>query len=286
MDTIKFTCISPNQDHKVEVLNATIFFRVPALVVALYIGGGLSLSLTAGRGGGRGGRGGLVMTLVRGLLGLLAGVTATAAGVALGAGLVGGGALLLSRQGDQWAAEAEHSWPLQSGEEGEGEGELLLPPWPPAPAQASLYALVPAMLLLVLLLYFACFFSSPPAQPRPAPSPSLDRLLLALPLLFYSAINAAVLLRALGLDPTVHAAEQGAAAGGGGGGGLDDLNNLHAELAAPARAFVALNSLLALWTSLGGCYCYTPAAATHNDTDADMDTDMMDAGATRKQHAE
>jgi hypothetical protein len=39
----------------------------------------------------------------------------------------------------------------------------------------------------------------------------------------------------------------------GGGGGVDDHNNLHVELAAPAKVFIAVNSVLALWTALGGC---------------------------------
>eukprot|EP00603_Paraphysomonas_imperforata_P014749 CAMPEP_0114483602 /NCGR_PEP_ID=MMETSP0104-20121206/18963_1 /TAXON_ID=37642 ORGANISM="Paraphysomonas imperforata, Strain PA2" /NCGR_SAMPLE_ID=MMETSP0104 /ASSEMBLY_ACC=CAM_ASM_000202 /LENGTH=361 /DNA_ID=CAMNT_0001659585 /DNA_START=256 /DNA_END=1341 /DNA_ORIENTATION=- len=245
-------------NHKVEALGPTIFFRVPALVVALYTGAALCLTVTPSFGR-RAPPAGAADAVAIGFSTQNAGRMRTMvvfvlrvvgrSGVVLGGVLMVGASQWLSLLVDEYQKHREVQEQELEVDVGEGVDEYAEVadeiPWPMPPPQASSCMVVPALVLGVLLLYFACYFSSTAAAHSP-PSSAPDRLLFSIPLVFFALLDGAVVFRALGLDSTDHEPGEGK-------GGLDDINNLHTELAAPAQCFVAINSVLALWTSVTGC---------------------------------
>ena len=234
-----------------ELLNATIFFRVPAIVVAMYFGALLALPPStkhtnkednAGVAATQKTKDGLCATSILKrsvvvIITLLAKVVGTALRVALGAVLVGGGLLVFSMKfGDNSHEEEEDSFNPDS-----PISQLM-------PKSSPLSALVPALLPGMLLVYLSVYIYYPTVLGRENVENNVyvepDYLLFALPTLFYFSINIAILLRTTGLDDADHVGMEARP---------DDISNLHVELANPAKVFIVVNTIFALWASLRGC---------------------------------
>lgn len=241
-------------------LDATIFFRVPALVVAMYTGAGLCLSLTPVSDSCSEAVYPQKHNWFTALLKFFFSVLRGAAGVTMGGVAMALVSLWLSQQVDlhmsNSASDYEHNdEQVIEDEEDEYIEYPELPEWTRPPPQASMCLVVPALVLGVLLFYFACYFSSPKLQSLSA-SHAPDKFLFAMSLIFFGLLDGTVLLRAVGLDGTEHAATSSDA--------LDDVNNLHVDLATPAHVFLFINSLLALWTNVAGCSLLTPSFSSSN----------------------
>lgn len=243
--SLTFECfaISSNiirYNHKIDILNATVFFRIPSLVVAFYIGASLSLSLwswlrskihetTSAPDRATGAE--IICSkteyLVKGTIWIF-NVFCNAVIVLLG------GISTSIAMTHFHVATPNHS---NTGSVSFGEPFLRQ-------SKSNLNKAAPALILGVLIVYVSCFvFSSRQKQSRQSP----DFILYLIPLTFYLFVNIMIFLRTFGLGLSAMHEDV-----------TENSNSTYLELPDPARNFILINSCLALWTSYRGCSIQLP----------------------------